>query len=125
MAEHLCFDCCKLMSTFQFIEIDTYKLMTDQKLRQGLVYGTIVTHRKLHKLSTFVKCGKVEKMLKQDIIERNVMFKRLVLSNYGLKYDKKKKDAEIISGPASNQMTADLSPSLRVSENQLVDLFSG
>jgi len=125
MSEHLCFDCCKLMSTFQFIEIDTYKLMTDQKLRQGLVYGTIVTHRKLHKLSTFVKCGKVEKMLKQDIIERNVMFKRLVLSNYGLKYDKKKKDAEIISGPASNQMTTDLSPSLRVLENQLVDLFSG
>jgi len=64
-------------------------------------------------------------MLKQDIIERNVMFKRLVLSNYGLKYDKKKKDAEIISGPASNKMTADLSPSLRVLENQLVDLFSG
>lgn len=59
MSENLCLDCCKLMAMFQFIEIDTYKLMTDHKLKQGIVYQTIITHRKLHKLSTFIKCGKV------------------------------------------------------------------
>lgn len=122
MSENLCLDCCKLMSMFQFIEIDTYKLMTDQKLKQGIVYGTIITHRKLHKLSTFIKCGKVEKLLKQDVIERNLLFKRLILSNYGIKIDKKSKEGAYESEP-NTKFAGDLA--LKVQENQLLDLFSG
>ena len=75
--------------------------MTDHKLKQGIVYGTIITHRKLHKLSTFIKCGKVEKMLKQGVIEPNIMFKRLILSNYGITIDKKSKDNAYTSEPNS------------------------
>lgn len=108
MSEHLCLDCCKLMGMFQFIEIDTYKMMTDHKLKQGIVYATIITHRKVHKLSTFVKCGKIEKMVKQDVIARNVMFKRLILSNYGIKIQKKGKDNVIYTSTPNTKYNGDL-----------------
>lgn len=125
MAEHLCSDCCKLMAMFQFIEIDTYKLMTDHKLKQGIVYATIITHRKVHKLSTFIKCGKIEKMVKQDVIERNVFFKRLILSNYGIKIQKKSKDNLVYTSTPNTKYVQDLKSEFLVQDNQLMDLFTG
>jgi hypothetical protein len=115
MSENLCLDCCKLMAMFQFIEIDTYKLMTDQKLKQGIVYGTIITHRKLHKLSTFIKCGKVDKMVKQGVIETNILFKRLLLSNFGIKIDPKNKES--FTSEPNTKYTGELHQDLQVQDN--------
>ena len=125
MSEQVCLDCCKLMGMFQFIEIDTYKMMTEHKLRQGMVYSTIITHRKVHKLSTFIKCGKIEKMMKQDVIERNMMFKRLILSNYGIKIDKKGKDNMTYVSTPNSKFNGELKSELQVPDNQLLELFSG
>lgn len=61
-SEHLCCDCDRMLKSFQFVEVDTYRLMTDHKLRKGIVYDTIVSHRKLHKLAALIKCGKIERL---------------------------------------------------------------
>ena len=98
--------------------------MTDHKLKQGLVYQTIITHRKLYKLSTFIKCGKIDKMLKQDVIDRNCLFKRLVLSNYGIEIDKKSKEGAFKSEP-NTKHNGELMACLQVPDNQLLELFSG
>ena len=77
----VCKECDKLLRENQVIEIDTYKFMSQLKLTRGVIYETIVAHRKLVKLLSFVSCGLKERLLSQDVLDANLTEKRFLLFN--------------------------------------------
>lgn len=113
IGERLCADCDKLMRQLPFIELDTYRLMTELKLKQGLIYDTILTHRKFHKLSQFIKDGRVERLYQQDVLERNLGYKRLILSNGPLQTDSQYR--QLLTG----QLLMDLQTALNLLEKHV------
>lgn len=44
-----------------------------------------MSKRKFQKMSSLIKCQKLEKLYSQDIIKENLSFKRTLLTNYALK----------------------------------------
>lgn len=99
----VCKDCDVLLREYPVIEVDTYKLMSQQKLKKGVIYETIVAHRKLVKLLPFVTCGIKDRLISQDVLEVNLTQKRMLLYNAPIWEDSQYRS--MISGGLLDKLT--------------------
>ena len=74
----MCYDCSSFLREYPFLIIDP-KLVSEKK--NPNLFASLVLRRKLSKLSKLISCGKVERLVNQDIIHSNLCHKNVMLLN--------------------------------------------